>query len=52
MWCGFPNIADAFCGGAIQSFAQEQLPQIQHDHPDVDVQQWSVQVDHIHVVMV
>jgi putative transposase len=38
--------------GAIKSFVQEPLPQIQHDHLDVTVQQWSVQVDHIHVVMV
>ncbi len=30
----------------------EHLPQIQHDHPDVDIPQWSVQVDHIHVVLV
>ncbi len=36
---------------AIKFFVQEQLPQIQHYHPDVDVQQWSVQVDRIHVVM-
>jgi len=38
--------------GAIKGFVQEHLPQIQHYHPDVTVQQWSVQVDHIHVVMV
>ena len=38
--------------GAIKSFVQEHLPQIQRYHPDVTVQQWSVQVDHIHVVMV
>ena len=38
--------------GAIKIFVQEHLPQIQHDHPDVTIQQWSVQVDHIHVVMV
>ena len=37
--------------GAIKHFGQEQLPQIQHYHPDVELQQWSVQVDHIHVVM-
>ena len=52
MWCGFPNIVDAFCGGRLRVFVQEHLPQIQHYHPDVTVQQWSVQVDHIHVVMV
>jgi len=38
--------------GAIKIFVEEHLPQIQHDHPDVLVQQWSVQVDHIHVVLV
>ena len=37
--------------GAMKLFVQEQLPQIQHDHPAVDVQQWSVRVDHMHVVM-
>ncbi len=52
MWCGSPNIADAFCGGAIKIFVQEQVPQIQQYHPDVLVQQWSVQIDHIHVVLV
>ena len=38
--------------GAIKLFVEEHLPQIQHYHPDVLVQQWSVQVDHIHVVLV
>ena len=38
--------------GAIKMFVQEHIPQIQHYHPDVEVQQWSVQVDHIHVVLV
>ena len=38
--------------GGIKLFVQEHLAQIQHYHPDVEVQQWSVQVDHIHVVMV
>jgi putative transposase len=38
--------------GAIKLFVQEQLPQIQQDHPDVEVQQWSVQIDHIHMVLV
>ena len=38
--------------GVIKIFVEEHLPQIQHDHPDVLVQQWSVQVDHIHVVLV
>ncbi len=38
--------------GAIKIFVQEQLPEIQHDHPDVEVQQWSVQIDHIHMVLV
>ncbi len=38
--------------GAIKVFVQEHIPQIQHYHPDVIVQQWSVQVDHIHVVLV
>ena len=38
--------------GAIKLFVQEHIPQIQHYHPDVEVQQWSVQVDHIHVVLV
>ena len=38
--------------GAIKIFVQEQFPQIQHYHPDVTVQQWSVQIDHMHVVMV
>ncbi|MEX2494223.1 MAG: IS200/IS605 family transposase [Nitrospirales bacterium] len=37
--------------GAIKLFVQEQLPQIQQDHPDVEVQQWSVQIDHIHMVL-
>ena len=31
---------------------QEQLPQIQPYHPDVEVQQWSVQIDHIPMVLV
>ena len=38
--------------GAIKLFVQEQLPQIQQYHPDVEVQQWSVQIDHIHMVVV
>ncbi len=38
--------------GAIKIFVQAHLPQIQHDPPDVLVQHWSVQVDHIHVVLV
>ena len=38
--------------GGIKLFVQEQLPQIQHHHPDVELQHWSVQIDHIHVVMV
>ncbi|GJL51592.1 transposase [Candidatus Nitrospira salsa] len=38
--------------GAIKLFVQERITQIQHYHPDVDVQHWSVQVDHIHVVLV
>ncbi len=33
-------------------YVQEHRPQIQHYHPDVEVQQWSVQVDHMHVVLV
>ena len=37
--------------GAIKFFVQEYLPQIQHYHPDVDVQQWNGQIDHIHVVI-
>ncbi len=50
--CGSPSIADAFCGGALKIFVPEHLPQIQHDHPDVAIPQWSVQFDHIHVVLV
>ncbi len=38
--------------GAIKLFVQEPLPQIQQYHPDVEVQQWSVQIDHIHMVLV
>ncbi|GJL65120.1 MAG: IS200/IS605 family transposase [Nitrospirales bacterium] len=38
--------------GAIKLFVQEQLPHIQQYHPDVEVQQWSVQIDHIHMVLV
>jgi putative transposase len=38
--------------GASKIFVQEQLPQIQYFHPDVEVQQWSVQIDHIPIVMV
>jgi putative transposase len=38
--------------GAIKLFVQEQLPQIQQYHPDVEVQHWSVQIDHIHMVLV
>ena len=38
--------------GAIKLFVQEQLPQIQQYHPDVEVQQWSVQIDQIHMVLV
>ena len=52
MWCGAPSIDGAFCGGAIKLFVQEPLPQIQQYHPDVEVQQWSVQIDHIHMVLV
>jgi len=36
--------------GAIKVCVQEYFSQIQQYHPDVTVQQWSVQVDHIHVV--
>ena len=38
--------------GAIKLFVQEHLPQIEQYHPDVEVQQWSVQIDHIHLVLV
>lgn len=38
--------------GSMESFVQEYLPQIQHYHPDVTVQEYSVPVDHIQVVMV
>ena len=38
--------------GAIKIVVQEHIPQIQHYYPDVIVQHWSVQVDHIHVVLV
>ncbi len=38
--------------GTIKLFVQEQLPQIQPFHPEVEVQQWSVQIDHIHMVVV
>ena len=38
--------------GPIKIFVHEHIPQIQHYHPDVEVQQWSGQVDHIHVVLV
>ena len=38
--------------GAIKIFVQEELPHIQLYHPEVEVQQWSVQIDHIHVVLV
>jgi REP-associated tyrosine transposase len=38
--------------GASKLFVQEQLPQIQQYHPDVEVQQWSVQIDPIHMVLV
>ena len=38
--------------GAIKLFVQEQVPQIQQYHPDVEVQQWSVQIDPIHMVLV
>ncbi|MEO6201877.1 MAG: IS200/IS605 family transposase [Nitrospirales bacterium] len=38
--------------GPIKIFVQEHISQIQHYHPDVEVQQWRVQVDHIHVVLV
>jgi len=30
--------------GAIKSFVPEQLSEIQHYHPDIEVQQWSVQI--------
>ncbi len=30
--------------GAIKCFVQEQLSEIQHYHPDIEVQQWSVQI--------
>jgi putative transposase len=38
--------------GAIKLFVQEQLPQIQQYHPDVEVQRWSMQIDYIHMVLV
>ena len=51
--CGVdPQISTAPFAGAIKLFVQEPLPQIQQDHPDVEVQQWSVQIDHIHMVLV
>ena len=31
--------------GAIKVFVQEELPQIQRYHPEVELQQWSVQMD-------
>ena len=51
--CGVdPHVSTAHFAGAIKLFVQEQLPQIQQYHPDVEVQQWSVQIDHIHMVLV
>ncbi|WP_447969850.1 IS200/IS605 family transposase [Nitrospira sp. M1] len=38
--------------GVIKLFVEEHISKIQHYHPDVEVKQWSVQVDHIHVVLV
>ena len=38
--------------GALKRFVQEELPQIQRYYPEVEVKQWSVQIDHIHVVLV
>jgi len=46
-----PKYRRGILGGAIKRFVQEHLPQIQHYHPDVTIQQWSVQLDHIHVVV-
>ncbi|WP_447971879.1 IS200/IS605 family transposase [Nitrospira sp. M1] len=52
MWCGFRSIGDAILRGVIKLFVEEHISKIQHYHPDVEVKQWSVQVDHIHVVLV
>lgn len=41
--CGVDlQISSTYLRGAIKLFVQEHLPQIQHYHPDVEVQQWSV----------
>jgi hypothetical protein len=51
--CGVDSqVSSTDFAGAIKIFVQEQLPQIQYFHPDVEVQLWSVQIDHIHIVMV
>ncbi len=51
--CGVDSqVSSAHFAGAIKLFVQEQLPQIQPFHPEVEVQQWSVQINHIHMVVV
>ena len=38
--------------GDLKEFVAKRLPAIQEFHPAVAVQQWSIQVDHVHVVAV
>ncbi len=49
---GGPKYCRRILRGAIKIFVQEPLPQIQHYHPDMMVQQWRIQVDHLHVALV
>ena len=47
-----PKYRKRILRGGIKQLVETSLSQIQRYHPDVEVQQWSVQVDHIHVVLV
>ncbi|GJL53363.1 MAG: hypothetical protein NPIRA02_04950 [Nitrospirales bacterium] len=47
-----PKYRKRILRGGIKQLVETSLPQIQRYHSDVEVQQWSVQVDHIHVVLV
>jgi REP-associated tyrosine transposase len=52
MWCGSPSIDGALCGGPSSSLCRSSCRKKQPYHPDVEVQQWSVQIDHIHLGLV
>ena len=46
-----PQYRNRILRHGIQTFVEAQVPQNQRYHPEVEVQQWSIPVDHIDVVL-